>query len=97
VISEEEDEHNPTISVHALTGIQQRSSTTMHVLVMIGATTLRTLLDSRSTHNFMDTVATTHTGICFKGGIDLRVVVANGDHITSPGCCSYLSIDIVGE
>jgi hypothetical protein len=97
VIGEEEDEQDPTISVHALTGIQPRSSTTMQVFVTIGATTLRALLDSESTHNFMGTVAAARAGINFQGGTSLRVAVVNDDRITSPRRCADLSIDIADK
>jgi hypothetical protein len=97
VIGEEEDEHDPTISVHALTGIQPRSNTTMQVLVTIGATTLCSLLDSGSTHNFVDTEATARAGIYFQDDAGLRVAVVNSDRITSPGRCTDLSIDITGK
>jgi hypothetical protein len=62
VVSEEEGDSStateePTIFVHALTGIQSWSRKTMLLLVMINGTHLRALLDSRSTHNFIDIAA----------------------------------------
>jgi hypothetical protein len=56
----------PTISIHALTGIQSRTGRTMHVHVHIASTLLVTLLDMGSTHNFIDTDAV--TGPASHGG-----------------------------
>jgi hypothetical protein len=80
---------DPTISIHALTGIQPRTSKTMQVQMFVGTT----LLNSGSTHNFIDVAAAEGTGIMFQGGAGLRVAVAN-DRLSSPGCCSDLAIDI---
>jgi hypothetical protein len=84
---------DPMISIHALTGIQPRTSKTMQVQVFVGTT----LLNSGSTHNFIDVAAAEGTGIMFQGGAGLRVAVANDDRLSSPGCCSDLAIDIGGE
>jgi hypothetical protein len=45
------DSAKPTISLHALTGIQPCSGRTMQVYVLINGARLRDLLDSGSTHN----------------------------------------------
>jgi hypothetical protein len=45
---------NPTISLHTLTGIQPRAAHTMQLTVQVGAAALTALLDSGSTHNFID-------------------------------------------
>jgi hypothetical protein len=45
----------PTISLHTLMGIQPRSGRTMQALITVNDTHLTTLLDSGSTHNFIDT------------------------------------------
>jgi hypothetical protein len=88
---------DPTISIHALTGIQLRTSKTMQVQVSVGTTVLTVLLDSGSTHNFIDVVAAEGMGIVFQGGAGLRVVITNDDRLSSPGCCSDPAIDISGE
>jgi hypothetical protein len=75
----------PTISIHALTGIQPRTGRTMHVHVHIAVTLLVALLDTGSTHNFIDTDAATRAGLALLGSSGLRVAVANGDCVTSPG------------
>jgi hypothetical protein len=58
---------------------------TMHVSVLIGDTSLQELLDSGSTHNFIDTATADRAGISFTSGAGLRMAVANRDHLTRPG------------
>jgi hypothetical protein len=87
----------PTISIHALTGIQPRTGRTMHVHVHIASTLLVALLDTGSTHNFIDTDAATHAGLTFLGSSGLRVAVVNDDRVTSPSCCRDLSMLIGNE
>jgi hypothetical protein len=57
----------PTISIHALTGIQPCTGRTMHVHVHIVGTLLVALLDTGSTHNFIDTDAATRAGLILLG------------------------------
>jgi hypothetical protein len=47
----------PTISLHALTGIQSRANRTMVLMVDVNGTQLIALLDSSSTHNFISNTA----------------------------------------
>jgi hypothetical protein len=98
VLDDDDDsEGDPTISLHALIGIQPRTSRTMQVVVNVGGIALRALLDSGSTHNFVDLGAAARAGIPLADGSGLRVAVANGDRLTSPGCCADLNIAIAGE
>jgi hypothetical protein len=85
------------ISIHALTGIHSRSTKTMHASVLVGIATLTTLLDSSSTQNFLDTAMTDRVGIVFQSNINIKVTVANGGRVTSPGHCQNLFINIAGE
>jgi hypothetical protein len=91
------DELDPTISIHALVGIEPRSDRTMKVKVIINAVALTALLDSGSTHNFVDMDAATRAGLQLTPRGDLRVAVANGDRVSSPGSCCNISISIGGE
>lgn len=88
--------NDPTISLHTLTGIQPRSGRTMQVSVAINGFFLTALLDSGSTHNFMDTVAAERVGLVLLEHRGLHVAVVNGDHIDSPSCCRDLHI-MVGD
>lgn len=53
----------PAISLHALTGIQPRSTQTMKLPVWVGSTKLIALVDSGSTHNFISDDAVDRTGM----------------------------------
>jgi hypothetical protein len=91
------DEPEPTISIHALTGIEPRSGHTMKVMVIINAVALTALLDSGTTHNIIDTDAATRAGLQLTPRGDLCVAIANGDRVSSPGSCRNMSISIDGE
>jgi hypothetical protein len=69
----------------------------VHVHVHIAGTLPVALLDTGSTHNFIDTDAETRAGLALLGSSGLRVTVANDDHVTSPGCCRDLSVLIGNE
>jgi hypothetical protein len=58
LLDDDEEDGEPTISLATLTGIQPSTCRTMHVSVAIDSTSLRALLDSSSTHNFINTSAT---------------------------------------
>jgi hypothetical protein len=48
------DAADPTISIHALTGIHPRSGKTMQLFILVNGVQLMTLLDSGLTHNLVD-------------------------------------------
>jgi hypothetical protein len=87
----------PTISIHALTGIHPRSGRTMQLFLSINGTKLAALLDSDSTHNFVDLEAAERAGIHLGDKAGLRVTVANDDRVQSPGCYRGMSISIDGK
>jgi hypothetical protein len=58
-----DDTEAPTIDLHALTGIRLCSGHTMQLNIIINGTHLTALLDSGSTHNFVDVEAATCVGI----------------------------------
>jgi hypothetical protein len=95
VVEEGNDEQSPN-GIYP-TSIQACSGCTMQIYVFINDTTLQALLDSRSTHNFVGSEAVSRAGIVFAAQHSLRVVVANGDHIASSGCCCNLKISIADE
>jgi hypothetical protein len=84
------DDANPTISIHALTGMQ------LHVDVMSTAPA-SALLDSDLTHNFVDLDAAARASIKLGGRSGIQVIVANGDHVHSPGFYRNMSIVIGNE
>jgi hypothetical protein len=104
VLQEEDDgreqelySDEPTISIAALTGIQPRRGSTMQVYVTVQGAVLRALLDSGSTHNFVDSEAAARVGIKFSSKAEFSVAVANGDRVASSDSCSDLKINITGE
>jgi hypothetical protein len=99
VLFEEEDQpcEDPTISLHALTGIQSSTTRTMQLQVKVNGATLTALLDSGSTHNFLDANVAARVGIAFHDRLGLQVTVANGDHLISSGCCCALPVHIGNE
>jgi hypothetical protein len=82
----------PTISIHALTGIQPRTSRTMVILVSVNGAHLIALLDSGSTHNFIDNTAASRVGVTLAGLSGLRITVANNDKLVSFGCCRNMAM-----
>jgi hypothetical protein len=74
--------------IYALTGIRPCSGCTMLLFVSINSTRLATLIDSGSTHNFMDLEAAERASIQLSRKAALRVTVANSDRVQSPGSCS---------
>jgi hypothetical protein len=87
----------PTISLHALIGIQPRTRLTSKIIVTINGMGLLMLLDTGSTHNFIDTDKATRVGVVLAGSCGLCVAVANGDMLISPGCCHDMKMMVHGE
>jgi hypothetical protein len=62
-----------------------RISDTMQLLVHVGKRELVALLDSGSTHNFINEELAVQLGHHFSAGRRLHVTLANGDHVTCGG------------
>jgi hypothetical protein len=88
------DPADPTISIHTLVVIRPLSGKTMQLHVDINGTRLLALLDSGSTHNFIDLEVAAHAGLQFGSRSGLQVAVANGGHVLSSGCCRNVSFNI---
>jgi predicted aspartyl protease len=69
----------------------------MQSQVKVNGATLTALLDSGSTHNFLDDDVAARVGITFHDRPGLRVSVANGDRLISSGCCCALPVHIGDE
>ncbi|WVZ89950.1 hypothetical protein U9M48_036295 [Paspalum notatum var. saurae] len=80
----------PAISLHALTGIRSNTYHTMRMWVNVGNVRLQALLDSGSTHNFMDSAVAAKLQLPSKRPTAMRVTVGNGDRVA----CSSLITDI---
>jgi hypothetical protein len=89
-----EDAADPTISIHAMTRIQPYSARTMKLIVDVHGVQLTALLDSGSTHNFIDTETAAQASISLSEHSRLHFAVANRDHLQSSGCCRALKISV---
>jgi hypothetical protein len=83
-------EEFPEISLNAITGTP--SPKTMQIVVYFRFQPVVILIDSDSTHNFVDTKLATTLGIrpILQDGI--RVQVANGEEVPSPGRCKDIEV-----
>jgi hypothetical protein len=87
----------PTISLHALTGIQPRTSRTMALMVDANGTRLLTLFNFSSTHNFIDNAAASRACVILAAWHDLCITVTNGDKLPPSGCCRKMAISVHDE
>jgi hypothetical protein len=69
----------------------------MVILVSVNGTHLITLLDSGSTHNFIDNTAASRAGVMLAGWSDLRVAVTNGEKLVSSGCYRDMAMPVHKE
>ena len=83
------------VSVHALAGI--RTNHTMLLPVTIKGERLLALLDTGSTHTFLQGAAMRRLGLAPQGGEQLRVTVANGDRVPYEGIARDVPVIISGE
>jgi len=88
---------NPGISLHAATGVRARGFQTMKVHMCVGNAVAVALLDSGSSHNYIDVEMAQRAGIQLSARAGLSVAVANGDCITSPGRAMGQRVRIGGE
>lgn len=89
------DDVEPAISIHALTG--SLSANTMHFLGWINGKMIVLLLDTGSTHNFMDYSALQKTQLPLTSQAQLSVKIANGQTLFSAGHCTNVSLQIQGN
>jgi hypothetical protein len=86
------DPEKPMISLAAITGI--RVEKTMQLPVQIGMHKFTALLDSGSTHNFIDVNAARRAGLQVDDCPGTHVVVANGDHVACRGLNRAIPLQI---
>lgn len=82
-IDEDDDEGEPEISLHALTGWS--SSGTMRVVIQIRSFELICLIDSGSTHNFINEKVAESLKLLAEPTRPFNVKVANGDPLQCSG------------
>jgi hypothetical protein len=85
---QETETQPPLISLHAITGIPHEETMKLHV--SIGNHSLIALVDSGSTHNFINTEVAQRVGLHCNETKGSHVIVANGDRLN----CSSLASDV---
>ncbi|KAG8495472.1 hypothetical protein CXB51_013116 [Gossypium anomalum] len=93
-VSDEEASKSPVISLHALTGLQGHN--TMRVAARVGSTRAIILIDSGSTHNFIDARLVSKLSLPVIRQEQLRVAVANGSYMFTRGLCRGVSWEVQG-
>nr|GEY20097.1 hypothetical protein [Tanacetum cinerariifolium] len=85
----------PQISLHTLNGIQ--SYQTLRVIGMVGKTQIHILIDTGSTHNFIDTKVAKKVGCLVQNTCPLQVSVAGGKPLVSNNICPDFVWKLQGE
>ncbi|OMO60629.1 hypothetical protein COLO4_33791 [Corchorus olitorius] len=80
-----EDYENPIISLHAISGTSGYQ--TMRVAGKVKSSTTVMLVDSGSTHNFIDHTVANSLGLNIKSVYKKEVTVANGETVMCQGIC----------
>jgi len=93
--TEEWEEEEPVISLHALTGTPNPQ--TMRVRGVLGNLGLVVLMDSRSTHNFLNPQIAQRLGLRPTHSGRMTVTVANGEKIHCTGVCAGVLLWLQGE
>lgn len=88
-------EDDMTISMCAITGV--RSSTTLQLTMVVCGAALNALVDSSSTHCFIDTAAASRLGLIPEAWPGLTAGVANGDRVSSASICKDITITVDQE
>ncbi|XP_028055574.1 uncharacterized protein LOC114259749 [Camellia sinensis] len=94
VIELKENEETLGISLHAIYGA--RAPQTMKVRGQIGQHQITLLIDSGSTHNFLNSKVARKLGVSPNSTGRFEVVVANGEKISSSGHCKGICTIIQG-
>lgn len=90
--ADDADDEKPRVSINAITGIS--SSPTMHLGVTLAGAPVRALVDSGSTHCFVNDTTAQRLGLVPLARPGLTVGVANGDRIACHGLCPDVPVQI---
>lgn len=85
-------EEMPEISLHAITGRQHPK--TMRLVGWIGTQRLVILVDSGTTHNFVDSSVCKKVNLSICREQRIKVRVANGEEVISEGKCTSLRLKV---
>jgi hypothetical protein len=87
-------EEEPEISLNAITGTP--SPKTMRIVGWVKGQQVIVLIDSGSTHNFLDENFAAVLGVKPKGQEAIKVKIANGQEVHSPSKCRELALKMQG-
>jgi hypothetical protein len=91
----ENDGEAPYFSLQVVAGVPMAG--TMQIAVALGVTSLVTLLDSGSTHNFISEEAARRSGLPLRQRPRLTALVANGERVTYTGVIRDAPLLIDGD
>jgi hypothetical protein len=94
-VDDNADNNDVNISLNALTGLA--SPITMHLGLTLQEHNVRVLVDSGSTHCFIDSDTASRLGLRPRLRPSMTIGVANGDRIPCEGLCAALPIQIGDE
>ncbi|KAJ0028613.1 hypothetical protein Pint_35931 [Pistacia integerrima] len=92
--SPSQEETVPEISIHAMVGAH--TPQTMRVSGLLYNKPMSVLIDTGSTHNFLDPQIAKKTGLQVDDGAKFNVMVANGDTLSSTGRSKNTPLSIQG-
>ncbi|XP_042013895.1 uncharacterized protein LOC121762165 [Salvia splendens] len=90
------EDENPLISIHAINGSSSRSFRTMRVTGRMGKKALHILIDSGSTHNFLDLQVARKLGLVLTSVTPVFVDVADGNRLECKSMCKGLKWSLRG-
>lgn len=88
------DENLPEISLHAITGSHHPK--TMRIVGWLGIQRIVILIDSGSTHNFVDSSICKTTHLFIHREQRIKVKVANGEEVVSERNCLNVKVQLSG-
>ena len=88
---DEVEEVNPQISIHAINGIISKGYKTIRVTMQMNKKPLHILIDSESTHNFLEVEVAKKLGCKTTSISPMRVDVANGSSLSCVSACKELT------
>ena len=92
-----EEGANPHISVHAIRGLRSKGYQTMRVTIYVKTKPLHILIDSGSTHNFLDIGVAKKLGCEVEEIGPMKVDVANGSSLACVAICRGLTWTLQGS
>lgn len=82
-----DDDDEPHISPHAIQGSKHPRTMQIEEFIHPTKRSLRILVDSGSTHNFIDSSLAAALNLLVEKNNQIRVAVVNGERVQSSGIC----------